>query len=332
MTDIPANVVIDDDPLDIRPTSDIFISVFLSKPENEHILCHLINAVLKNSGQSLIVEATVLNPFVAKNYAPEKQITLDVHCRDETGRTFCIEIQTHPHAGFKERILFGVAKTYGSQELRGREYRGLKPVYSITICEFSIFSSSKKLHMEFVHMEKDEHIVFSRHLPIHLLRLFPVKMGDLSLLSSVCSELSYWVCFLLFGRKGAEVMSSVYEHPIVRAAFSDPIIVEACRQFRSYTKDEEARDMERRHEAFLLRQGLMVGGAWEGGMEKGIEIGREEGIGIGREEGIGIGREEGRQEEKFSIARNLLAGDMSLENVVLFTGLSMAEVEKLSKE
>ncbi|MDR2705590.1 MAG: hypothetical protein LBC02_07405 [Planctomycetaceae bacterium] len=47
----------------IKPTSDIFIAMFLSSPKNEPLLRSLINAVLEdNSGRKLIEEAIILNP------------------------------------------------------------------------------------------------------------------------------------------------------------------------------------------------------------------------------------------------------------------------------
>ncbi|MDR1963201.1 MAG: hypothetical protein LBQ50_05440, partial [Planctomycetaceae bacterium] len=67
----PAN-----NPVDIKPTSDIFIAVFLSAPQHEPILVAIINAVLTDSGWEKIVSATVLNPFSGADYSVSKRIVL----------------------------------------------------------------------------------------------------------------------------------------------------------------------------------------------------------------------------------------------------------------
>ncbi|MDR1290875.1 MAG: hypothetical protein LBK06_06710, partial [Planctomycetaceae bacterium] len=48
---------------DIKPTSDLFIGVFLSNPNNEYILINLISAVLTDFGLPPITSAKVGNPF-----------------------------------------------------------------------------------------------------------------------------------------------------------------------------------------------------------------------------------------------------------------------------
>lgn len=42
------------------------------------------------------------------------------------------------------------------------------------------------------------------------------------------------------------------------------------------------------------------------------------------------GREEGREEEKFTIARNLLQQDMTIALIAQVTGLTIAQVEDLA--
>ncbi|MDR1923270.1 MAG: Rpn family recombination-promoting nuclease/putative transposase, partial [Planctomycetaceae bacterium] len=64
--------------INIKPTSDIFIAVFLSASKNRLILIAIINAVLIDSGYDRIVSARVLNPFSVTDYADGKQIILDV--------------------------------------------------------------------------------------------------------------------------------------------------------------------------------------------------------------------------------------------------------------
>ncbi|MDO4462569.1 MAG: hypothetical protein Q4C30_08805, partial [Bacteroidia bacterium] len=71
----------------------------------------------------------------------------------------------------------------------------------------------------------------------------------------------------------------------------------------------------------------------EEGRAEGIEIGMQRGIAKGREEGRAEGREEGRAEgerhQQIQIAKNLKGLNMSISQIVLATGLSEEEINKL---
>jgi predicted transposase/invertase (TIGR01784 family) len=41
------------------------------------------------------------------------------------------------------------------------------------------------------------------------------------------------------------------------------------------------------------------------------------------------GRQEGRREEKFDVARNLLRMDLSIDKIMIATGLTQQEIEEL---
>ncbi|MDR0870530.1 MAG: Rpn family recombination-promoting nuclease/putative transposase, partial [Planctomycetaceae bacterium] len=195
--------------IEIKPTSDLFIGVFLSNPNNEWILVHLLNAVLLDSGWSPVVEAKVLNPISLQDYSVERRVVLDVRVRDGWNRFYNIEVQTNDHTAFEPRILLGWAKTYSGQAARGSQYGELNPVFAIVITEFAIFLKSDKLHLQFSAREIDENIVFSDHLQIHVLRLAPVLQGELDKLNQVSPKLAYWICFLIFGKESGETMAQL---------------------------------------------------------------------------------------------------------------------------
>jgi len=133
----------------IKPTSDLFIAALYSAPENEPILRSLLNSVMTDIGQPAIVKATVQNPFNILESPIDKRITLDVRVVDELKAMYNIEVQTHSHKGFFDRMLYYWAKTYASRLRRGEKYRRLRPVRSIVITEFSVFRKLKELHTVF---------------------------------------------------------------------------------------------------------------------------------------------------------------------------------------
>lgn len=61
------------------------------------------------------------------------------------------------------------------------------------------------------------------------------------------------------------------------------------------------------------------------GCKRGINIGREQGIDIGREQGIDIGR-------KQVVVNMLNAGNLSIEEISTYSGLTVAQVSALKDE
>ena len=64
------------------------------------------------------------------------------------------------------------------------------------------------------------------------------------------------------------------------------------------------------------------------GREKGLREGRAE----GREKGLREGRAEGERKARQEMARTMLKGHLTVEQVMAFTGFSRAEVEELARE
>ncbi len=68
------------------------------------------------------------------------------------------------------------------------------------------------------------------------------------------------------------------------------------------------------------------------GVDIGEKIGRKEGRREGRREGRKEGHREGRKEEQKIIARNMLLNNVDRQTVVLYTGLSVEEVDDIIKD
>ncbi|MDR1290073.1 MAG: Rpn family recombination-promoting nuclease/putative transposase [Planctomycetaceae bacterium] len=299
----------------IKPTSDLFISVFLSNPNNENILINFINAFLIDAGSNPIVSAKVGSPFSLREYSVEKQIVLDVKVRDELGRYYNIEVQTYQQNEFNDRLIFGWSKTYSGQAIRGMDYSDLCCVIAIAIVEFLIFPLSEKLHFVFNVREKDEHdIVLSDKLQIHLLCLYLVLKGDIDKLRNISPDLAYWTIFFIFGKESEETMQKLSQkYPIIKEAFEQPVIRQAQEQFRRYIADPEVRDIERRHQEYLFLQQVAFNRRYKEGIEEGIEKGIVK----------------GKIENKIEVAHKMKAKGFSVKDIADITDLSYEEIGKL---
>ena len=254
------------DELIIKATSDLFIATLFSAPKNEPILCDLINAVLENSGGTLIKTATVLNPFNVKEYVLGKQIVLDVRVGDEFGRFYNIEIQTTPHAAFAERVVYGWADTFAAQLHAGDKYKKLNPVFCIIITEFNFLPEAEGVHLVFELRElSNPNILLSNCLQIHVLRLHDLLRGRRDVLTGVSPKLQRWASFFAFGGKVEEEKMSVLVE-------NDPLIMGAVGELQHFAMDPKQRELERSHKLWMLDyySGL------EAALEEGIAKGRAE--------------------------------------------------------
>ena len=65
-----------------------------------------LNAVFEDSGQSLIVDVELLNPFLGKDALTDKQGVLDVKARTQAGTLMDVEIRFRNHQDMEKRTLF----------------------------------------------------------------------------------------------------------------------------------------------------------------------------------------------------------------------------------
>ena len=280
----------------ITPTTDLFIAFLWSAPKNEPILRSLLSGVMTDIGQPPVVKATVLNPFSLQEYAIDKRIILDVRVEDEAGTLYNVEVQRATHSDFLERMLYGWAKTYGSQLLWGEGYDELCPVRSIIITEFPIFPLLKRLHAVFeLRARENPDVLFSDQCQIHVLRLGDLLRNNLLGLDQFDLNLQRWMQFWAFGSKlGEDKMSTMLE--------DCPPVQEAYEEYKRFIADPVMRERVRARERFLDDQRLNLAGA----------------------------KREGRQEEKIENARNLKRLGVPVATIAEATGLSPSEIERLS--
>ena len=62
-----------------------------------------------------------------------KNSIVDVRCLDNAGRQFIVEMQMLWTDSFKKRVIYNASKVYTRQLDKGIEYKGLQPVYALSI-------------------------------------------------------------------------------------------------------------------------------------------------------------------------------------------------------
>ncbi len=293
----------------LDPKADVvFKKIFGQHP---HLLKSFLNALLPlpEDGQ---IDSLIYLPSEQVPVIPAfKYTVVDVKCKDRQGRSFIVEMQIQWTASFMQRMLFNASHAYVKQLQKGEQYHLLKPVYGLGLIndEFDADPKDWYHHYKMVNVEKPSSEI--KDLQLVFIELPKFKARTLR-------DKKLQVLWLRF-------MSELDAK--TKAIPEEWLTVPEIKQAVDLT--EEAAYSESELEAYnkywdtVSLEKTLVDDARAEGREEGRAEGREEGIAVGLEKG----KEEGRIEEKRAIARHLLASRIETQQVVLLTGLSLAEVE-----
>ncbi len=137
----------------LDPKNDLtFKKVF---GEHPHLLRSFLNALLPLAQGRHIVSLEYLPAELAPELPVLKHSIVDVRCTDNFGRQFIVEMQMFWTDSFKSRVLFNASKAYVKQLERGREYKGLQPVYALSLVneDFEKDTETYYHHYSIIHNE-----------------------------------------------------------------------------------------------------------------------------------------------------------------------------------
>ena len=242
-----------------------------------------------------------------------KSITLDVYLRDEK-KIINVELQNGHRLELPRRSRFYQAAADIDNTQPGGLYSQMKDNYVIFICTFDPFLQGKAFY-------KFENICLDCSPPLPLkdgtYKLFlNTAAEDLTLLDP---ELKLFYDYIRKGRADSDLARTI-DNKI--AVIKENIEVRG--KYMTYT----TRIAEAKSEAF--KDGFSAGE--EHGIAIGEKLGEERGITIGRNEGISLGITQGEQKAKIETAKNALSMNLTLEQVVNLTGLSIEIIQDLASK
>lgn len=143
----------------LDPKNDLtFRKIFGERP---HLIKSFLNSVLPLDEGQLIETVEYLEPELIPELPNLKRSVVDVHCTDNFGRYFIVEMQMYWTNAFKKRMLFNTGKAYVRQLKGGGKYRDLKPVYGLSLVD-DVFHTSDELkstwyhHYRLVHSQQSD--------------------------------------------------------------------------------------------------------------------------------------------------------------------------------
>ena len=316
---------------------------------NKNLLISFLNALLH--GREEIKDITYLNTEHLGTQEYDRRAVFDVYCTNECGEHFLVEMQKGEQQFFKDRSIYYSTFAIREQAPRGVWNYGLKGIYTIGILNFCFEKEDTDYYHEVKLVDLASREVFYDKLTFIYLEMPKFTKGE-NELETLFDKWLYAIRNLasLMERPRAlqeKVFSHLFEVAEIakfdrKERYEYEESLKAYRDWFSVMETAEIRGHEKGFTKGLaegLEKGMAEGrekGLAEGlaeGREKGLAEGREEGRAEGRaegrEEGRAEGREEGREEERLANARNFKRLGVSMDVIVIATGLSEVVIARL---
>ncbi len=251
----------------LNPKTDFAFKRIFGSDASRDVLVSFLNAVLGLEGAERIVEVTILDPYQAPRIKGWKDTYVDVKARDQTGRTFIVEMQVLVAAGLEKRILYNACKAYVGQIERADDYRKLVGVIAITITDFVMYRDLKEIVSTFRLRAAENPDIVQQDMALVFVELPKFTKTE----AELTTPLDRWLYFM----RNAETLDAV---PARLAA--DPAIGHAFEiANRAGLSDDELDDQDKREQwiGFLKSLELDVNEARRKGEAKGRADGEAKG-------------------------------------------------------
>ncbi len=286
----------------LDPKNDLtFKKIFGTRP---HLLKSFLNALLPLDEDHQIVSLEYLPAELVPAVPLLKNTIVDVRCKDVSGRSFIVEMQMLWTDSFKYRVLFNASKAYVRQLEKGEEYRGLQPVYALSLVNEIFENKIEEFyhHYSIVHSQypkkKLEGLEF---VFVELPKFKPKHFSEKKLMV-------LWLRFLTEIKDGSETIDhDLMENPLIKEAVG-------CLQESSFSK-EELLQYDKYWDS-VSSEKTLIEEAEAKGIEKGEKIGFEKGENQGIQltlniiklfqEGNDIGTIASRLEKDISFVKDVL--------------------------
>lgn len=284
----------------LDPKADIVFKRIFG--EHKDLLQSFLNALLPLPEDGQIVSLEYLTPEQTPQIPAFKSTIVDVRCTDQHGRVFIVEMQMQWIESFKQRLLFNASNAYVRQLAPGEDYKLLKPVYGLGLlnCEFDRDNPDWYHYYQMINVQNPQRTIED-------LQLVFIELPKIQTLSKRDKKLKIlWLRFM------TEINKQTLEVP--KEFLEVPEIKEAVRltEESAYTPGELL-TYDKYWDEVSVQKGL-----WADSFEKGETKGEAK--------GLAKGLAKGKIEEKFEIAKKMLAAKLDIKTIMEVTGLSEKEI------
>lgn len=239
----------------LDPKNDLVFKLIFIR--DRMLMADLLNSILRPACP--IRSLDVLNPNINPDELTGKFIMLDILGRDPQGTLYNLEMQVRRHIGWHQRCLYYMARTLGTQLKHGQAYHQLKPLVSIHLLGFGLFSNKTQPSWHFeLRDTRHPELTFHPGLQLHLVELAqPTPQEHAS--APANPALAAWLDFFNHWQE-PRIMNHVPHLPVQRA----------MNRLRQLSANAETRRMAEVRERALITEHLLMSAAREEGRTAGL--------------------------------------------------------------
>lgn len=278
-----------------------FKKVFGKENCSEEFLIDFLNELFREDPAfDEIVSIRYKSVEKSPNHVDDKAVRYDLFCETNTGHRFIVEMQKRNKSNFKDRVAYYMSREVVDQGIRTNSKESwdfnFVPVVGVFIANFYVKGLDRQLVVPGKIINPKTGNIVIEKISYHFIQL---EAFDKT--AEEChTGFDKWIYLL-------KNMETLQEIPF--KTYKDRIFERLGELSRTSNLSDEEREQ---YDDYLK---------WA--RDHNAELRYE------REEGLKAGRREGRQEEKLTIARNLLSMGMSSQEVSKATGLSESELKSL---
>ena len=250
----------------ISPKTDFAFKRIFGSNRSQKILISFLNAIVYDN-QNIIQSLEIIDPYNAGYTSTIKDTYLDVRALLDNGSTVIIEMQVLNIEGFEKRVIYNLAKTYGSQLSLRTEQPRLQPFITLIITDFLLFQESGKMINKFRFKEDTELFNYRDELTLIFLEL-PKFNKELSALETLSDK---WIYFLKSAPSLEVIPSSLGEISEIEAALNIANRADLNNQELEELRKQEIFIGDRQGEVILAKQEGVKEGEEQGKIQQAIK-------------------------------------------------------------
>ena len=277
---------------------------------NKDLLIDFLNSLF--NGEQVVKDVTYLNSEHVGDVYAERKAIFDVYCENEHGEKFIVEMQNAYQTYFKDRSLYYATFPIREQAPKGDNWNfKLQHVYVVALLNYDMNEeafSHESINHDVGLLDKQTHKVFNNKLTFKYVEIarFNKDINELE------TNFDKWL-YVLRNLSRLDNQPTYLRNEVFNRLFSQAEIARFDKtELKAYEDSLKAyRDIKN---------------SLDTAKEEGRAEGRAEGLAEGRAEG----HAEGASEKALAVARELLAMNMSIDNIKKVTGLTDDEIHNLS--
>ncbi len=282
----------------INPYTDFGFKKLFGEEANKDLLADFLNQLLP--AKHKIVELTFKNTEQLGVSKYQRKAIFDIHCKNQKGDSFIVEMQKAKLKFFKDRAVFYMTFPIRQQAEKGEWNFKLKPVYCVALLDFEFDDERVKKNYHSKVQLKDQYCrIFFDKLAFHFIEMprFTKKLEELE------NHFEKWLYFLK-NLEDFQTIPDILKEEVFLKGFE----VAEIANFNKKELDEYEESLKIYRDWYAV-----VDTSFEDGVVHGIEKGIEQGI----EQGV------------LNVAQTALKEGLPIELISKLTGLTKEKIEKL---